>query len=336
MRANVEAAKPVSVASADRLFALLAKEMSAVDAIIHDRINSAVPLIPNLSAYLIDAGGKRLRPMLALAAAAAVSNVNEAARKLSAAVEFIHTATLLHDDVVDRSTMRRGKTSANFIWGDQASVLVGDFLYARAFNLMVETGDIRILDILARASCVIAEGEVMQLAVSRGDELPLEQYLQIIDAKTAALFAASAQSGAAAAGATPALEQALETFGQKLGRAFQLIDDALDYGGLSGQMGKNAGDDFREGKPTMPVIAARAKAGAEERAFWGRTMNGDQEDGDFERAVDYLHASGALKATVDAARKEIDLAKKALLLAPPSETRDALEEMADFCVERAF
>jgi octaprenyl-diphosphate synthase len=331
-----EAAKAVSVASADRLFALLAGEMSAVDVIIHDRINSAVPLIPNLSAYLIDAGGKRLRPMLALAAAAAVSEVNESARKLSAAVEFIHTATLLHDDVVDRSTMRRGKTSANFIWGDQASVLVGDFLYARAFNLMVETGDIRILDILARASCVIAEGEVMQLAVSRGDELPLEQYLQIIDAKTAALFAASAQSGAAAAGAPPALEQALQTFGQKLGRAFQLVDDALDYGGLSGQMGKNAGDDFREGKPTMPVIVARAKAGAEERAFWGRTMNGDQTEADFDTAVDYLHASGALKATVDAARREIDHAKKALLQCPPSEIRDALEEMADFCVERAF
>ena len=335
MRAS-EAAKAVSVASADRLFSLLAGEMSAVDVIIHDRINSAVPLIPNLSAYLIDAGGKRLRPMLALAAAAAVSEVNESARKLSAAVEFIHTATLLHDDVVDRSTMRRGKTSANFIWGDQASVLVGDFLYARAFNLMVETGDIRILGILARASCVIAEGEVMQLAVSRGDELPLEQYLQIIDAKTAALFAASAQSGAAAAGASPALEQALQTFGQKLGRAFQLVDDALDYGGLSGQMGKNAGDDFREGKPTMPVIVARERADAEERAFWARTMNGDQTEADFDQAVDYLHASGALKATVEAARKEIDLAKKALLQCPPSEIRDALEEMADFCVERAF
>ncbi len=335
MRAS-EAAKAVSIASADRLFALLAEEMSAVDVIIHDRIDSAVPLIPKLSAYLIDAGGKRLRPMLALAAAAAVSDVNEAARKLSAAVEFIHTATLLHDDVVDRSTMRRGKTSANFIWGDQASVLVGDFLYARAFNLMVETGDLRILDILARASCVIAEGEVMQLAVSRGDELPLEQYLQIIDAKTAALFAASAQSGAAAAGASPALEHALQTFGQKLGRAFQLVDDALDYGGLSGQMGKNAGDDFREGKPTMPVIVARAKAGAEERSFWGRTMNGDQTEADFDEAVDYLHASGALKATVDAARKEIDLAKKALLQCPQSDIRDALEEMADFCVERAF
>lgn len=320
----------------DTLTALLRDDLAAVDAIIHERMGSSVGLIPNLAAYLIDAGGKRVRPMVTLATARLFGDRGViAARNLAAAVEFIHTATLLHDDVVDESALRRGRTSANFVWGNAASVLVGDFLFARSFNLMVDAGDLEILGVLAQASSIIAEGEVMQLAAMNDADAPLDRYLAIIDAKTAALFAAAARVGAMAAGQRGETADRLAAYGRNLGLAFQLVDDALDYGGLTATMGKNLGDDFREGKVTMPVALAREAGDTEERAFWRRVMGGGgQTDSDFDRAVAILRRHGAIEATLDAASGYASAAKTALLAAPPSPMRTALENLADFVVSR--
>jgi octaprenyl-diphosphate synthase len=255
---------------------------------------------------------------------------------LAAAVEFIHSATLLHDDVVDVSSMRRGKKSANIVWGNSASVLVGDFLFARSFNLMVETGDIQVLDILARAASVIAEGEVMQLAAANDAETTRARYMEIVAAKTAALFAAAGKSGAVAAGRAGPEAAALETYGRELGLAFQLVDDALDYGGLAATMGKNAGDDFREGKVTLPVILARDAGDDGERAFWRRAVGGERTEDDFHRAVALLKRHNAIALTLDAARTHADAARAALKALPANAYREALEALPDFVVERAY
>jgi octaprenyl-diphosphate synthase len=320
----------------DRLADLLAEDLAAVDALIHHHMESPVGVIPNLATHLIDAGGKRIRPLITLASARLLGGGGDGPRKLAAAVEFIHSATLLHDDVVDVSSMRRGKKAANLIWGNSSSVLVGDFLFARSFNLMVETGDLMVLDILARAASVIAEGEVMQLAAANDAETTRERYMTIVAAKTAALFAAAARSGAVAAG-RPGLEAAaLETYGRELGLAFQLVDDALDYGGLTAAMGKNTGDDFKEGKVTLPVVFARDAGDETERAFWRRVMGGERADADFQHALALMRRHNAIGLTLEAAREHAAAAKQALLSLPANAYADALAELADFVVERGY
>ncbi len=334
--ASANKEKPAPGANAvDRMMSLVDEDIRAVDALIHQHMASPVGVIPNLAAHLIDAGGKRIRPLITLASARALGGGGDAPRKLAAAVEFIHSATLLHDDVVDESEMRRGKKSARNIWGNASSVLVGDFLFARSFNLMVEAGDMQVLDILARAASVIAEGEVMQLAAANDADTTLARYMQIIEAKTAALFAAAARVGACAAGKPGVEARAMEHYGRELGLAFQLVDDALDYGGQSAKMGKNAGDDFREGKVTLPVVLAREAGDEAERAFWRRAMGGHQTEDDFPRAVALVRRHDALAQTVEAARGHAKAAREALNAIPHNAYRDALADLADFVVERA-
>lgn len=320
----------------DRLAALLAEDLEAVDALIHQHMTSPVGVIPNLAAHLIDAGGKRIRPLITLAAARLLGGGGDGPRKLAAAVEFIHSATLLHDDVVDVSSMRRGRQAANLIWGNSASVLVGDFLFARAFNLMVETGDLQVLDILARAASVIAEGEVMQLAAANDADTTRERYMAIVAAKTAALFAAAARAGAVCAGRAGPEAAALEIYGRELGLAFQLVDDALDYGGLSQAMGKNVGDDFKEGKVTLPVVIAREAGDEAERSFWRRVMGGERNDDDFYRAQALLKRHNALALTIEAARDHAERALQALSTLPSNAYAEALAQLPDFVLERAY
>jgi len=321
--------------SVEGLTALAASDMRGVDSLILARMQSQVSVIPALAQHLIDAGGKRLRPLLTVAAARLVGDGGEASLKLAAAVEFIHTATLLHDDVVDGSHLRRGKVAAHLIWGAPSSVLVGDFLFARAFELMVETGVLSALEILARASRVIAEGEVLQL--TRAHDLNLSQatYLEIITAKTAELFAAAAEAGAVAAGATAPRAAALRDYGCNLGLAFQLADDALDYGGATETLGKNAGDDFREGKATLPLLLAIARSGPREVDFWERAIGRkEQTQDDFRRARELIVGAGALEATLDLASDYAEAAKAALTVFPDGEWRRGLESLADFAVSR--
>jgi len=331
--AGVTTARPAG--DVEALVRLAAPDMAAVNALIAARMQSDVPVIPALADHLIAAGGKRLRPLLTLAAARALNGGGEKAHKLAAAVEFIHTATLLHDDVVDGSEMRRSKVAAHLIWGSPSSVLVGDFLFARAFELMVETDSLRALHILARASAVIAEGEVLQLTRSRDLRLDQAVYLQIVQAKTAELFAAAAESGAVAAGASDGDVAALRSYGMNLGLAFQLVDDALDYASDSETLGKNAGDDFREGKVTLPLLLAAARTRGKEDAFWERTIGTvEQQEGDFKRARELIVGTGALQATMDLAGDYADAAKDALSGLPQGEWRAALEGLADFAVSR--
>ncbi|MFT6542223.1 MAG: octaprenyl-diphosphate synthase, partial [Maricaulis maris] len=272
--------------AAEALARLAHDDMRRVDALILERLDSHVELIPELARYLIEAGGKRVRPMITVAAANMIGHSDIAPLKLAAAVEFIHTATLLHDDVVDESGMRRGKAAANLVWGNASSVLVGDFLFARSFSLMVEAGSMRALGVLSDAASTIAEGEVRQLSAVKDVGVSVETYMQIIDAKTAALFAAAAQVSGIVADRPANEETALETYGRELGLAFQLVDDALDYSGASAKLGKSTGDDFREGKVTLPVALAIAAASTEETAFWDRVIaRGEQVEGDFERAI---------------------------------------------------
>src|SRR6478735_8808901 len=286
----LEAAQAVAAPpSLDLLLKLAGPDMRAVDGLIREHMDSPVPVIPALADHLIAGSAKRLRPLLTIAAARLCGARDDACLKLAAAVEFIHTATLLHDDVVDSSELRRGRVAAHLIWGAPSSVLVGDFLFARAFELMVEAGSMAALEILARASRVIAEGEVLQLTRAHDLDLSQETYLQIIRAKTAELFAAAAEAGAVSAGASRERCKALRKFGQDLGLAFQLVDDALDYSGVSATLGKNPGDDFREGKATLPLLLAIARTGAAEKAFWDRTVGRrEQADGDFERTRDLI------------------------------------------------
>ncbi len=332
--ANAVIARPLG--SVERLAALAMADMAGVDALIVDRMQSPVSIIPALADHIIDAGGKRLRPLLTVVAARLAGARDDSGLKLAAAVEFIHTATLLHDDVVDGSGLRRGKVAAHLIWGAPSSVLVGDFLFARAFELMVETGSMRAMEILARAARVIAEGEVLQLSRAHDVNLSRETYLEIISAKTAELFAAAAEAGAVAAGAGAAQSGAMRAYGLNLGLAFQLSDDALDYGGSTETLGKNAGDDFREGKATLPLLLAIARTGAKERAFWERVIGRHQEqtDGDFRRARELIVGVGALEATLDTAAGYADAAKGALAIFPAGDLREGLEALADFAVSR--
>ncbi len=319
----------------DALAHLAKTDMAAVDALILARMQSPVYVIPALAEHLISAGGKRLRPLLTVAAARLAGIEGEAHHKLAAAVEFIHTATLLHDDVVDGSQMRRGKVAAHLIWGSASSVLVGDYLFARAFGLMVETGSLRALQILAQAAGVIAEGEVLQLTRAHDLRLTQETYLEIISAKTAELFAAAAEAGAVAAEASESRIAALRAYGLNLGLAFQLVDDALDYGGASEVLGKNAGDDFREGKATLPLLLAVARSQGADAGFWERTMNRhDQAEPDFRRARELVVGTGALQATLDLAGDYADAAKASLAEFAPGPWREALEALADFAVSR--
>ncbi len=322
-------------ASVDLLTELAARDMAGVDALIIERMDSPVPVIPALADHLIAAGGKRLRPLLTVAAARLAGAKDEACLKLAAAVEFIHTATLLHDDVVDGSQLRRGKVAAHLIWGAPSSVLVGDFLFSRAFELMVDAGSMSALGVLAKASRVIAEGEVLQLTRAHELNLSQEMYLEIISAKTAELFAAAAEAGAISAGATEARCMALRDFGLKLGIAFQLVDDALDYVGAADALGKNPGDDFREGKATLPLLLAIDRTGPAEMKFWERTVTRrDQTDLDFRRAQDLVSRTGALESTLDLAAGYAEQAKLCLAgFAGPWLT--ALEDLADFAVSRS-
>jgi octaprenyl-diphosphate synthase len=309
--------------------------MAAVDALVRARMVSPVALIPALAEHLIGAGGKRVRPLITVAAARLVGAGGEGALKLAAAVEFIHTATLLHDDVVDGSSLRRGKVAAHLIWGGASSVLVGDFLFAGAFELMVEAGSMQALNVLARASRVIAEGEVLQLTAAHDLHLSQEIYLRIIESKTAELFAAAGEAGALVAGADPKDSSALRAYGMNLGLAFQLTDDALDYGGASDVLGKNAGDDFREGKATLPLLFAISRSGPQEAGFWDRVIGRrEQTDADFRRARELIVGTGALQATLDLAYDYADAAKAALARFPANDWRGALEDLADFTVSR--
>lgn len=321
-----------------KLSALLSDDVTAVEVLLKERAASPVSIIPDLSGYIVAAGGKRLRPLITLAAARACgANDMTAVHRLAAAVEFIHTATLLHDDVVDESDLRRGKPAAKMVWGNSASILVGDFLFARAFTLMVETGRLPVLDILSNASSVIAEGEVHQLAVQGRLDLPTEDYLSIIEAKTAALFEAAARSGAVCADSDSSHVDAMTAYGKNLGLAFQLVDDALDYGGTTSVIGKSVGDDFRECKITLPVVIARRRGNADDRIFWDRALNPDtQKEDDLTHAIHLIRSTGAAKDTIGEARSYIDIAKKALKTIPQSDFVDCLSDLADFCVERAY
>ncbi len=320
----------------DRLSAVLAEDMAAVNALIRARMASEhAPRIPEVTAHLIEAGGKRLRPMLTLAAARLCGYAGTDHQKLAATVEFIHTATLLHDDVVDESKRRRGRPTANLLWDNKSSVLVGDYLFARSFQLMVETGSLRVLDILANASAVIAEGEVLQLTAAQDLGTTEDTYLKVIRGKTAALFSAATEVGGVIAGVPEAQVRALFTYGDALGIAFQIADDLLDYGGSSATIGKNTGDDFRERKLTLPVIKAVAQATPEERAFWVRTIEkGDQRDGDLEQALAIMARHGAMEAARADARRWSETARTALSALPAHPLRDMLADLADYVVAR--
>jgi octaprenyl-diphosphate synthase len=326
---------PSTKAALDRLQALVSKDLGAVNQIILSRMQSPVVLIPELAGHLIAGGGKRLRPMLTLACAHALSYAGDRHHKLAASVEFIHTATLLHDDVVDASGLRRGRKTAN--WGNQPSVLVGDFLFSRAFELMVEDGSLRVLKILSQASSVIAQGEVQQLTTAHDLGTTEDKYLEVITSKTAVLFAAACQIAAVVAEREAAIEERLETYGRNLGIAFQLVDDALDYAADSAEMGKNAGDDFREGKLTLPVILAYARGSEEDRDFWHRTIaRHKQDDIDLAQAVALCRKHGTIQETLDRARHYGARAKDALAGLPDTAARAILMDTVDFAIARAF
>lgn len=335
MSLAAESAKKSTQAPMDRLSAALSEELAAVDSMLTTHMHSSTDLIPKVAAHLVKAGGKRVRPVLTLAAARLSGYEGAHHIRLAAAVEFIHTATLLHDDVVDGSALRRGKPAANTVFGNKPSILVGDFLFSRAFQLMVETGSITVLDILSKTSAIISEGEVMQLATANNLGTTEDEHLAVIRAKTAALFSAATEVGGVLAGVSREKQSALYTYGDRLGVAFQLADDALDYAGKAGTIGKDAGDDFREGKVTQPVLRAYAAADDEERAFWKRTIEKrDQEDGDFERAMALLTKHGAISGALEDARRYGDEAKEAIRIFPQSTMRDDLEDLVAYVVDR--
>ncbi|SDF30389.1 MULTISPECIES: polyprenyl synthetase family protein [Thalassobaculum] len=323
--------------SFDALRALVADDMAKVNETIIREMHSPVALIPQLAGHIVASGGKRLRPMLTLAAAGLVGYEGSRHIDLAACVEFIHTATLLHDDVVDESNLRRGKDTANAVWGNQASVLVGDFLFSRAFQLMVADGSLKVLKILSDASAVIAEGEVHQLVTTNDIETTEAAYLQVIESKTAVLFAAASQIGAVVAERPESEERALESFGRNLGVAFQLVDDVLDYSAQQEALGKTVGDDFREGKMTLPVILAYAAGDAEERAFWSRVIGDmEQDEGDLAFAQALMAKHGTLAKSLNRARDYAEAAHRDLDLFAPTAHRRAMEEVIDFCVDRAY
>jgi len=323
--------------SLDPMISLVAADLNHVNAVILERMQSEVALIPELAGHLIAGGGKRMRPMLTLASARLLDYQGTRQHKLAAAVEFIHTATLLHDDVVDGSGLRRGKRTANIIWGNPASVLVGDFLFSRSFELMVEDGSLKVLRILSHASNIIAEGEVNQLSAQRQVETSEEKYLDIISAKTAALFAAACKVSAVLAEREEEVEWALESYGRNLGIAFQLVDDAIDYAETSSTMGKDQGDDFRDGKVTLPVILAYARGSEADRRFWQEAIAGERvSDADLAEARRLLAAADAFTDTLQRARHYGQRAIDALGRFPQSRAKAAMVEAVEFAVSRAY
>ena len=337
MAASIHTFQGAREPSLDPLISLIASDMNGVNSVILERMQSKVALIPELAGHLIAGGGKRMRPMLTLASGTLLGYPGSRHHKLAAAVEFIHTATLLHDDVVDGSGMRRGKRTANLIWGNPASVLVGDFLFSRAFELMVEDGSLKVLRILSHASAVIAEGEVEQLTAQRQIETDEEHYLEIISAKTAALFAAACRVSPVVAEAGEAAELALESYGKNLGIAFQLSDDVIDYASDVAVMGKGVGDDFRDGKMTLPVIIAYARGSDSDREFWRAAIKGERvSDTDLAQAITLLRSSGALTDTIERARQYGRRAIDALAIFPAGKAKSALIEAAEFAVARAY
>ncbi len=326
-----------SVPSLEPMMQLVAQDMNAVNAVILARMQSRIPLIPELAGHLIAGGGKRMRPMLTLACARLLDYAGTRHHRLAAAVEFIHTATLLHDDVVDGSGMRRGKQTANLIWGNNASVLVGDFLFSRSFELMVEDGSLKVLKILSSASAIIAEGEVNQLTTQRRVETDEDQYLDIIGAKTAALFAAACRIAAVVAERDEATELALDSYGRNLGIAFQLVDDAIDYVSDGETMGKDTGDDFRDGKVTLPVILAHARGSVEDRRFWKDAMSGlRKSDADLAHAKTLLGETRAIDDTLARARHYGQRAIDAIGMFGNGAARSALTEAVEFAIARAY
>ncbi|MCF6292231.1 MAG: polyprenyl synthetase family protein [Robiginitomaculum sp.] len=319
----------------EQLASLVENGMSQVNDLIAERMQSPIGMIPDLAAHLVDAGGKRLRPMITLATSQMLGVSGDNPIKLATAVEFIHSATLLHDDIVDGSELRRGKTAANRLWGNSASILVGDFLFARSFSLMVETGHIGVLGILSKASAVIAEGEVHQLAVIGNVDLPIKEYMQIIEAKTAELFAAAASVSAVIANSTEQQQQALDKFGRSLGLAFQLIDDTLDYNGHDDVLGKHTGDDFREGKLTLPLLLAYRQADTNTQKWWQQILSADtRNDDDLAKATRLINQSGALEEALSQARKFALQAQTSLEIFSDSSIRNCLMELCDFLVQR--
>lgn len=327
--------KDPSKGSIENLIALTRDDMGKVNELILSKAGSHVELIPQIANHLISSGGKRLRPMLTLAAARMFGYRGEGHVKLAASVEFMHTATLLHDDVVDESDLRRGRRTARMIWGNQASVLVGDYLLGQAFRMMVEVGSLEALDILSSAASVIAEGEVMQLGVSKNLETTEDDYLAVIKAKTAALFSAAGEVGPVVAGGSANDKAALRSYGINLGLAFQLVDDALDYGGKASDLGKNVGDDFREGKVTLPVILSYRRGSAEERAFWKSAIEEAQtDDAALEKAIGLMHRHNSIADTIARARHFGEIARDALAPLAKTAEKDALVEVIDFCIGR--
>ena len=327
----------VSSTPLDALADLVADDLNAVNELIVQRMHSSVEMIPRLASYIVSAGGKRLRPLLTLASARLCGYTGDRHRGLAAAVEFIHTATLLHDDVVDESNLRRGLASANAVFGNKASVLVGDFLFSRAFLLMVETGSLEVLRILSQASVVIAEGEVLQLQTTNDTSTSEESYLEVIRAKTAALFAAACRVSAVVADRPVAEADALDDYGLNLGIAFQLVDDVLDYSALQAQLGKTVGDDFREGKITLPVVLAFRRGSDEERVFWRRVLEEtEQTDDDLDHAIALMGKYDTLRDTMDRARHYGAIARNALGLFADSPEKRVLLEIIDFVIEREY
>jgi len=321
----------------DRLAVLVEDDLKAANTAIVERMHSPVSLIPQLAGHIIAAGGKRLRPMLTLASARMCGYTGDRHILLSACIEFIHTATLLHDDVVDESDLRRGESSANALWGNKPSVLVGDFLFTRSFALMVEDGDLEVLRILSQGSSILAEGEVLQLVTANDTETSESAYMEVIQAKTAELFAAAAELGPVIAGRPKKEQDAFRAYGMNLGIAFQLIDDVLDFSAKQESLGKAVGDDFREGKITLPIVLAFARGNDEERTFWKRTMEElDQNDGDIEYAMELLVKHNSLTDTAERARHYGAIARDALGIFPESDIKTALLDVIDFCIERAY
>jgi octaprenyl-diphosphate synthase len=326
-----------SAAKLDGIRALVDGELEDVNRIILDKMQSEVSLIPELARHIIAAGGKRVRPILTLLSARMCGYRGSRQLALAACVEFIHTATLLHDDVVDDSGLRRGSATANAVWGNKAPVLVGDFLFSRAFQLMVADGSLRVLDILSSASAIIAEGEVLQLITSNDTDTTEAAYLDVIAAKTGALFRAACQIGAVLADRPASEEAALAAYGDHLGIAFQLIDDALDYSARQASLGKTVGDDFREGKITLPVLLAFARGSESERAFWRRVLEDlDQREGDLEQAQALIARHGAIEATVARAEAYAQRATQSLAVFPYSRAKQAMLDLLDFCTGRAY
>jgi len=332
----LEEGKRKGEAALTPLIGLVADDMERVNKLILSRTGSDVTMIPEVAQHLISSGGKRLRPMLTIAAAQMCGYREDGHIKLAASVEFMHTATLLHDDVVDESDMRRGRLAARMLWGNAASVLVGDFLLGQAFRMMVEVGSLDALDILSQAAAIIAEGEVMQLAAAKNTATTEDEYLAVIRAKTASLFSAACEVGPVVGGRNRSERAAFRSYGANLGLAFQLIDDALDYGGNSADLGKQVGDDFREGKITLPVVLAYRRGSDTDREFWKRVLEQESiREGDLDRAVALMEGQRAIEDTIERARHYGAVARDALAPFPESPHKNALLQVVDFCIERA-